>query len=369
MCLRHSDIFFMARISETTKERIIEAADIVDVVGQFVELKKKGARYIGLCPFHNDKHATNFSVYPAKQCFKCFACDAKGGVIEFLKRHEGLSFPDALRWLGKRYNILVDDVPLDYTPPPPRPKPKPKDMLVLPMSIVERSQHIENDTLVKWLRSLPWDGAQKARIDKVLEEYHIGHSKQGMTIFWQIDEQQRVRTGKMMRYKADGHRDKDSKYGKDWIHAVLSRKKKDDDPWPHPELFNPDKQEMKQCLFGMHLLKKYPDAAVNIVESEKTAVIMAIAHGNHDRQVWMACGGLENVSFDKLTPIIKQGRMIVLYPDRDGIAKWKEKGAKINYINLFCDAKPVTDWWHPEDGEKADIADVIVRSLLTRNKP
>lgn len=356
----------MAKISKTTKERILDAADIVDVVGEFVKLKKKGQRYIGLCPFHDDEHATNFSVYPAKQCFKCFACDAKGGVIEFLKRHEGLSFPDALRWLGKRYNILVDDEQLDYTPPPPRPKPKPKDMLVLPMSMVEKTEQLDNDTLVKWLRSLPFDGAQARRIERVLSEYHIGHSKQGMTIFWQIDEQQRVRTGKMMRYKADGHRDKESRYGKDWIHAILSRKKKDDDPWPYPWLFDPDKQEMKQCLFGMHLLKDYRGADVKIVESEKTALIMAIAYGNHEKNLWMACGGLENISFDKLSPIIAEGRRIILYPDRDGIEKWRQKAAALNYKNIEVDARPVTEWWKPEDGDKADIADVIVRNLLKR---
>lgn len=361
----------MGRISDATKERILDAADIVDVVGEFVELKKKGQRYIGLCPFHDDKHATNFSVYPAKQCFTCFACGAKGGVIEFLKRHEGLSFPDALRWLGKRYNILVDDEPLDYTPPPPRPKPKPKDMLVLPMSMVYHTQKLDNDTLVQWLRSLPFDAAQSARIDKVLEEYHIGHSKQGMTIFWQIDEQQRVRTGKMMRYKADGHRDKESRYGKDWIHSILSGTWKNgirvyEAPWPHPDLFNPDNQEMKQCLFGMHLLNKYKGADVKIVESEKTAILMAVAYGNHEKNLWMACGGLENISFDKLSPIIAEGRRIILYPDRDGIDKWRQKVSALNYNNIEVDAKPVTEWWKPCDGEKADIADVIIRNLLKR---
>lgn len=359
----------MAKISKETIQRVLDAADVVDVIGDFVDLKKKGLRYIGLCPFHDDQHATNFSVYPPKQCYTCFACGAKGDVVKFLKEHEGLSFPDAIRWLGKRYNILVDDVPLDYTPPPPRPKPKPKDMLILPMSMVERTQQLEHDTLVKWLRCLPWDGAQKARIEKVLSEYHIGHSKQGMTIFWQIDEQMRVRTGKMMRYKPDGHRDKESRYGKDWIHAVLSRKRNDGDHWPHPELFNPDKQEMKQCLFGMHLLKDYKGADINIVESEKTALLMAIAYGNHAKQVWMACGGLENISFDKLAPIMAEGRRIVLYPDRDGIDKWKHKARMLNYINIEVDAKPVTEWWKPCDGDKADIADVIIRNLLNRNQP
>ena len=355
----------MSKISRTIIQRVLDATDIVDVVGEFVDLKRKGVRYIGLCPFHDDHHATNFSVYPGKQCYTCFACGVKGDVVKLLKEHEGMNFPDAIRWLGKRYNILVDDVPLDYTPPPPRPKPKPKDMLELPMIMVEHTQQLDNDTLVCWLRSLPFDCVQKARIDKVLADYHIGHSKQGMTIFWQIDEQQRVRTGKMMRYRPDGHRDKEAKYGKDWIHAALFRDKR------HPE-YDEEKQVMKQCLFGLHLLDKYKerDTAqdVCIVESEKTAIIMAIAYGNHAKQVWMACGGIENINRDKLAPIIAKGRRIVLYPDRDGIEKWTQKARALNYYNIEVDDTPVTKWWKPEDGDKADIADVVIRFIISNRK-
>ena len=119
------------KINKDIIDRVIEAADIVDVIGQFVELKDKGARYIGLCPFHDDKHATNFSVYPAKQCYTCFACGAKGDVVKFVREHLKLDFPDAIRWLGNRYGIPVDDVPVDYVPPPPKPKPKPKPTLFL----------------------------------------------------------------------------------------------------------------------------------------------------------------------------------------------------------------------------------------------
>jgi hypothetical protein len=113
----------------------------------------------------------------------------------------------------------------------------------------------------------------------------------------------------------------------------------------------------------MHLLNRYPRATVKIVESEKTALLMAIAYGNHAGQVWMACGGLENLNREKLKPIIEQKRDIILYPDRDGISKWKAKAENLHYDRVTVDSKPVTEWWKPEDGEKADIADVVIRMI------
>ena len=95
-------------IDRDTVDRIMSAANIVEVVSDYVTLKKKGVRYIGCCPFHKDRHAGSFVVYPAKECYKCFVCGAKGGVIEFLKNHQHLTFPDAIRWLGKKYSIETD---------------------------------------------------------------------------------------------------------------------------------------------------------------------------------------------------------------------------------------------------------------------
>ena len=342
----------MGKIDNLTIQRVLDRADIVEVVSDFVELKPRGARWIGLCPFHEDRHATNFSVYPSKQCYTCFACGAKGDVVKFLREHEKLSFPDAIRWLGKKYGIPVDDVPLNYTPPPPRPKPKPLPMLELPKGYVRQGNLIE-DNLVNWIAGVPWDGAQRARIAKVLSEYHLGHSRSGFTVFWQIDQEGKVRTGKMMKYKADGHRDKETSYNFDWVHSVLNRQR----------IIDTSKVEVKPCLFGLHLMDKYKGADVNIVESEKTAVLMAIAYGNHEKQVWMACGGLENINKETLAPIMKEGRRIVLYPDRDGVKAWEKKAHVLGYSNITVDARPVTEWWKPEDGEKADIADVVVRSI------
>lgn len=257
----------------------------------------------------------------------------------------------------------------NYTPPTPRPAPPPLPMLVLSDSMVKaRMKGIDDNILVRWLRmGINWDTIQRKRVDEVLTAYRIGHSqKNGMTIFWQIDNEGKVRTGKMMLYKMDGHRDKrEGDYTFDWIHSALFRDKR------HPE-YDEDKQEMKQCYFGMHLLDAYKvknvEQSVCIVESEKTAVIMAAAYGNNAKQVWMACGGLENLNRDKLAPIIEQGRRIILYPDRDGVEKWRQKAQQMDYPRVVVDATPVQVWWKPCDGEKADIADVVVR-ILNERKP
>ena len=123
-------------------------------------------------------------------------------------------------------------------------------------------------------------------------------------------------------------------------------------------------QEPIQTLFGMHLLNAYGQTGqVNIVESEKTAIIMAIAYGNHSGDVWMACGGIEMLSRERLAPIIKQHRRIVLYPDRDGIDRWRAKLENLRYDRMHLNAEPVLNWWREEDGPKADVADVVVRII------
>ena len=367
------------RIDKFIIEKILDTARIEEVVGDFVDLKKKGVRYLGLCPFHDDRHIGSFVVYPKGNCYKCFMCGAKGGVVDFLINHEKLSYPDAIRWLGKKYSIETDMTDFNYTPTPPRPAPPPLKTLVLPMNMVERTQNAANadtDILIRWIMDMiNWDYVQRKRISEVLNDYHVGHGKNGHTIFWQIDENGDVRTGKMMKYKSDGHRDREASWNFDFIHATLSRhwdeekhEMTDEPPYPFPQLYDPDKQEAQLTFFGMHLLNRYPHATVNIVESEKTAVLMAIAYGNHATQVWMACGGLEMLSRERMRPIIEQGRKVVLYPDRDGIAKWKAKAKQIGYDQIHVDTDPVLKWWRECDGDKADIADVVVR-MLNNSKP
>ncbi|MEN8116428.1 MAG: DNA primase [Bacteroidota bacterium] len=93
-------------IDHATIERILDAADVADVVSDFVTLKKRGVNMLGLCPFHNEK-TPSFTVSPAKGIFKCFGCGKGGNAVNFIMEHENLTYPEALKWLAKKYNIEV----------------------------------------------------------------------------------------------------------------------------------------------------------------------------------------------------------------------------------------------------------------------
>lgn len=93
-------------IDRSTIDRIMASADIVDVVKDFVTLRKSGTNYKGLCPFH-DERTPSFMVSPAKQLCKCFSCGKGGNVVKFLMEHEQLTYPEALKWLAKKYGIEV----------------------------------------------------------------------------------------------------------------------------------------------------------------------------------------------------------------------------------------------------------------------
>ena len=95
-------------IDRQTIERIKDAADIVDVVSEFVSLKRAGASYRGLCPFHND-HTPSFYVTPSRRTCHCFVCGEGGDSVGFIMKHEQLSYPDALRWLANRYHIQIQE--------------------------------------------------------------------------------------------------------------------------------------------------------------------------------------------------------------------------------------------------------------------
>lgn len=95
-------------IDQATIDRIVDAAQIVDVVSDFVTLKKRGVNFVGLCPFHSDK-TPSFYVSPAKGLCKCFACGKGGNTVHFIMEHEQMSYPEALRYLAKKYGIEIKE--------------------------------------------------------------------------------------------------------------------------------------------------------------------------------------------------------------------------------------------------------------------
>lgn len=357
----------MPKIPDEVVKRVIDRAKIEDVVGDFVTLRKAGVNLTGLCPFHDDRTDGNFIVRPSRiaeknhgNTYRCFVCDKKGGPVQFLMEHERLSFPDAIRWLGKKYNEPVDDIPLNYTPPPPRPKPEPLPVLEIPRPYVGRTMQIAGEQtiiFIEWLRLLPWDDEQRARLQQTLWMYCVGGWRDGRVVFWQIDHQGIPRAAKLMRYLPDGHRDKQAHPG--WIYNQDGCRQR----------LDPDKHEILKPLFGSHLLNRYPKAVINIVESEKTAIIMANYYGDFDNQIWMACGGLKHLQLDSLQPLIDQGRTIWLWPDKDGREAWQEVADKLGYDHCRVYTHFFDTCWTPADGDKADIADIAIRMMTTGEGP
>src|SRR6185295_16685624 len=95
-------------ISQNTIQEILGRIDIIDIVGGFVKLKKRGANYLGLCPFHNEK-TPSFTVSPSKEIYKCFGCGRSGNSISFIMEHEKYSYVEALKWLANKYGIEIEE--------------------------------------------------------------------------------------------------------------------------------------------------------------------------------------------------------------------------------------------------------------------
>ncbi|MBR0177427.1 MAG: DNA primase [Bacteroidales bacterium] len=159
-------------IPRETVEQILQAAHIEEVVGEFVTLKKKGSNLWGNCPFHNEK-TPSFSVNPARNIFKCFGCGKAGDSAKFLMEHEHYTYPEALRYLAKKYNIKIEEK--EQTP----------EELML-QSVREKMFNI-NEFADKYFVDTLWNtdegktiGLQYFRergyLNPIIEKFHLGYS-------------------------------------------------------------------------------------------------------------------------------------------------------------------------------------------------
>jgi len=354
----------MPKISEDIIRSVLDQAKIEDVVSDFVMLRKAGVNMTGICPFHDDKHDGNFIVRPSSipeerhgNTYRCFVCDAKGGPVQFLMNAEHMTFPDAIRYLGKKYSIDVDNVPLNWTPPPPKPVPPPPPPLEMQRAWVKplMTGYLQNN-FTNWFGRLPWDDQQRKRLTNTLWQYCVGCWYDGRVVFWQIDHEGIPRAAKLMKYEPDGHRYHEKKGEKNatgWLYNQDG----------YRDICKPAEHKVLHPLFGAHLLKRYPEAKINLVESEKTALVMANYFGNPDQQLWLACGGLKQLNIESMQPLIDQGRQVWLWPDKDGIDGWQELADKLGSENVQIYTKFFDACWIEEDGMKADVADIAVRML------
>lgn len=229
----------------------------------------------------------------------------------------------------------------------PDPKPEPEGGICeIPFDIVR--QTVRTKPLSNFLRFL-LTILPKDTIISLVKDYYIGVTKSLEAVFYQIDIQGRCRSGKIVNYNPEtGHRIKseESKPPVTWVHSKLKQAGK-----------LPDKWELTQCLFGEHLLAKYPDKIVILVEAEKTAIIGAAIN---PKFVWVATGGKGQVG-DKLD--VLEGRQIVAFPDYDGYDEWKRKFEKQAYLNIKISDYVQKHATQEEKESGADIADLVIRWL------
>lgn len=158
-------------IDRITVDKILDAANIVDVVSDFVTLKRAGANLKGLCPFHDDR-TPSFMVSPARNYCKCFACGEGGSPVGFIMKHEQLSYPDALRYLAKKYGIKIEE--RELTPEEIQSRGDRESMFIL------------NDWAKEWFRKQLWDTPDGKAIglayfrgrgfrDDILEKFQVGY--------------------------------------------------------------------------------------------------------------------------------------------------------------------------------------------------
>lgn len=209
----------------------------------------------------------------------------------------------------------------------------------------------EENAFIKFLSELFSD--QLELVQSIIEKYLIGTWQDGLTVFWQIDQRGKIRTGKIMRYNSQtGKRQSVRTWIKDGEKCELKT------DWMHKKIkkdFN-----LKQCFFGEHLLRKEPVKTVGIVEAEKTALICSICL---PEMLWLAVGAKGYLTAERFQ--IFRDRKVLLFPDADAYLNWKEKAdsAQRNGFNVHVSSLIETYGTKTEKENGFDLADYLISEI------
>lgn len=218
------------------------------------------------------------------------------------------------------------------------------DICTIPMHLVLKT--VRTNPLNNFLRFLTTI-ATTEEIQRAVKEYYIGVAKGNAAVFYQIDSKGRCRTGKVMKYDPrTGHRIKDSSASTPitWVHSLLKQ-----------QGVLPKEWELTQCLFGEHLISRYPDKPVALVESEKTAIICSILN---PECIWLATGGKGQLN-DRVEMLA--GRQIIAFPDVDGYEVWKQKADERLHIGIIVSDLLEKNATPSDRAAHIDIADWLIR--------
>ena len=225
----------------------------------------------------------------------------------------------------------------------------PQPVGTIPFTYVERSASYQSN-FVRFL----CDFLTIEQMTIIGEKYALGATKSSEVIYWQIDINGKVRTGKIMQYNPEtGKRIKHESGAIDWVHSKLKKS------CTLPEDYN-----LQQCFFGEHLLGLHPEATVCIVESEKSALISAAIFPD---EIWLAAGGINGLQEEKCK--VLENRTVILYPDLNAFEKWNEKLLLIKN-QCSCEITVSTlleDIATPQAKAKGlDVADFMIKQLKNK---
>ena len=315
----------MKNIPDHIIKEIKGRINILDVAGRYVELKRRGNNYVGLCPFHEESNPS-FTIPATKQFFKCFGCNVGGNVFKFLMQIEGISFVEAVKRLAEECGVELNFNALSFIGKRKSNKVDTSyDHVDIERAYKESLEFLPNSNFARWFFSIT------NTIDP-LYHWGVGARPDGTTVFWYRDINGRLINGKEVFYLPNGHRDKDK-----GIRFLITGG--------------------RQCLFGEFQIPKYPvGTRIILVESEKTAIMASQRVPN---LLWLATGGVNALTQEKAK--VLAGRYVSVCIDSDirgrenaerTISTLSKAGAKAEILDLF-----------PERGDGYDLADYFSKLI------
>lgn len=307
----------------------------------------KGTATRHTCPNCGDKHS--FAYYVDEQgiplhpsvgrCNHESGCGYHYTPKQYFQNHPECRTPKDFSFGGQRMKQPTKQPSLPLT------------VCYIPTNYVEKSQSVQSNFFRFLSTLLTSYYGSKARevLARLLEEYHLGATRDGAVIFWQIDRNDKVRTGKVIQYNPeDGHRIKGGLTSAvNWIHSILKKQQ-----------VLPEEWQLSQCLFGEHLLKSNPGKVVVLVESEKSAVIGSAIFPGY---VWLATGGKSQMREEKLRALT--GRTVLLFPDADGYAEWKQRAGSMTFCRAIVSDIIERNATPEQKADHIDIADWIIYQI------
>ena len=329
---------------------ILEAASNLGLI-----LHKSGVNYVAICPWHQDTHPSLVFYHGRdKNHCHCFSCGHHDTVIGLVMKVLNTDYLEACQWLSSQFGIPT----LEGKKIRPAYRPiiniaataeKSPEYSYIPMEMVDKMVTTEN-SLCKCLMKI----FRTEAVEWVTEEYRIGcyafNNLDDYTVFPCIDMEGRVWNLKIQHYESDAaspkffHCDQTPYWlGKMWVK---------DKKLPADAVYN------TKCLFGAHLLSKYPTQTVVLVESPKNAVVGAL----HAKELlWIATGNKNTVKREQLMPL--EGRNVIVIPDRDAIELWQKEFAAMKDIANFI-VRPFSQLTGRADDKHYDVADYIIEERL-----